>query len=347
VQVVSRLSATASILERANYLLRGHARHTDGRIGLFVELSEAATGHVAWARSFKGSAAELFCENAAVIRALVTGVASGLMTREAERARGQPLPALASHTLLLAAIVLMHRLEPVDLEHARIMLEHLLERNRRHPAVLAWLAHWHMLNVQQDAQANRRTHVEIARQHANAALQADAQSPLALCLAGHVQVHLLGDLDTAAARYAQVLRQWPDDGLALLLQGELLALRGDGAGGLRLAERALQLCALDQLRPWYEQVTAQAALVAGDTARALQLAESAAAALPCGVAAHCTLALARAASGQVEAAARTVQALLRLRPDFSLRLYTEGCPGLPALTQRGVEALALAGVPTG
>ncbi|MDB5860347.1 MAG: hypothetical protein JWQ76_4036 [Ramlibacter sp.] len=347
VQVVSRLATTAPMPERAHYLLRGHARHTDGRIGLFIELSEAASGHVAWAHSFKGSAADLFCENAEVIRALVAGVASGLMAREAERARGQPLPLLASHTLLQGAIELMHRLAPADLERARAMLEHLLERNRRHPAVLAWLAHWHVLHLQQGEQADRRTHTELALQHANAALQADAQAPLVLCLAGHVHAHLLHDLDTAAARYAQVLRQRPDDGLALLLQGELLALRGDGAGALRLAERALHLCALDQLRPWYEQLTAQAALVAGNAARALELAESAVAALPCGVAAHCTLALAQAACGRAEAARQTVQRLLPLRPDFSLRLYAEECPSLPVLTQRATEALARAGVPAG
>jgi class 3 adenylate cyclase/TolB-like protein len=347
VQVVSRLATTVATPERAHYLLRGHARHTDGRIGLFVELSEAASGHVVWAHSFKGSAADLFCENAEVIRALVAGVASALMAREAERARGQPLPALAGHTLLLAAIDLMHQLAPADLERARAMLEHLLERNRRHPAVLAWLAHWHVLHVQQGGPADRRTDVELALQHANAALQADAQAPLVLCLAGHAHVHLLHDLDTAAARYAQALHQRPDDALAVLLQGELLALRGDGAGALRLAERALRLCALAHLRPWYEQVAAEAALVAGDGLRALQLAESAAAVRPWSVAAHCTLVLAQAACGQAEAARQSVQGLLRLRPDFSLRLYREECPALPAIQQRAAEALASAGVPAG
>src|SRR5687767_15421732 len=59
--------------------------------------------------------------------------------------------------------------------------------------------------------------------------------------------------------------------------------------------------------------------LAGDAARALQLAESAAAAHPCSVTTQCILALAQAACNQPEAACRTAQRLRRLRPDFSLR----------------------------
>lgn len=345
VQIVSRLGGTPPAVERAHYVLRGHARHTEGRIGLFVELSESTSGHVAWAHSYKGTSAELFSENPEVIHALVTAVVSGLVASETERARGQPLPTLANHTLLLGAIDLMHRLAPEDLERARAMLEHLLDRNRHHPAVLAWLAHWHVLNFWQGRPADQRTQVGVARQYANEALKSDPRSPLALCLAGQVHLHLQHDPETAAARYAQLLRRRPDDPLGLLLQGELLALRGEGAAAQQLTERALRLCNLEQVRPWYERVAAQAALVAGDAARALVLAQSAAVAQPESVANQCVLALAQHACGHHDGARASVQRLLALRPGFTLRTYAEGGAGAAVLVQHSLEALALAGVP--
>ncbi|MCG2591607.1 hypothetical protein LZ009_02265 [Ramlibacter sp. XY19] len=345
VQVLSRLGGTQPVAERAHYLLRGHARHAEGRIGLFVELSEATSGHVAWAHSYKGTSSELFSENATLIQAVVTAVVSGLVASESERGRGRPLPTLANHTLLLGAIDLMHRLAPGDLERARAMLEHLLERNRHHPAVLAWLAHWHVLNLWQGGPSDRRTQVGMARQYANAALKSDPRSSLALCLGGQMHLHLQRDAQLAAARYIQLLRHKPDDPLGLLLQGELLALRGEGAEALLLAERALVLCRLEQVRPWYERIAAQAALVAGEPARALELAHSAAAAQPESVPTLCVLALAQHAVGRLDDARATVQQLLALRPDFTLRVYAEGGAGAAILGQQAVDALALAGVP--
>lgn len=281
---------------RVHYLLRGSARQSSDRVALFAELSEAGSGAVAWAHSFKGSADELFAADSPLVQELVTAIASGVLAREAERAHGQPFPTLESHTLLLGALVTMHRLTPGDLERAQAMLEHLLERDRRHPAAPAWLAQCYLLRVQQGWSTDPREDARMARDHALAALQADALSPLALCMDGFVHLHLLQNDETALRRAAQVLRTRPDSALALLLRAEALARRREGVAARAVAEKALQLCALVPLRYWFEQVAAQAALAAGDRARAVELAEAALAAQPTFVPAQRTLAQAGASA---------------------------------------------------
>ena len=350
-QVISRLSTAPLSLERAgredlgrllraHYLLRGSARRAGERVALFAELSEAGSGHVVWAHSFKGSAADLLADGSDLVHGLVSEVTSGVLAREAQRAQGQPFPLLESHTLLLAGVVAMHRLTEVDMERAQAMLEHVVERSRRHPSAFAWLACSHVLQALQGWSADLREEAELAGEHAHAALAADALSPLALCMQGLVQVHLRHDLDAAALCYGQVLRRHPDDALALLLQGELLALRGDGKAAQRYAERALQLCAIRPMRYWYEQVAAAAALAAGDLSRALALAASALAAQPRFVPAHCTLAVAQAWSGQAAQAQQTLQQLARLRPELSFAQLAQERAGQTAMGRRIAETLA-------
>jgi class 3 adenylate cyclase/TolB-like protein len=352
-QVISRLATAPLTLERAaredlgrllraHYLLRGSARRSGNRLALFAELSEVGSGHVVWARSFKGKADDLLADGGALVHGLVAAVATGVLAREAERAQGQPFPLLESHTLLLAGVVIMHRLTVVDMELARAMLEHVVERSRRHPSAFAWLACWHVLQALQGWSEDLHEEQELAREHALAALAADALSPLALCMNGLAQLHMRHDLDAAARCYGQVLRSRPDDSLALLLQGELLALRGEGGPAQRCAERALQLCALGPMRYWYEQVAAAAALVAGDLPRALALAAGAVAAQPRFVPAHCTLAVAQAWSGQPVQSQQTLQALLRQRPDLSLARLAQERAAPTAIGRRIAETLTRA-----
>ena len=76
-------------------------------------------------------------------------MSGSLLRRQLERARSEPLASLESYALLMAAVSLVHRLAPADFERARLILEHLIDRNRHHPSPHAWLAKWHVLRVQQ------------------------------------------------------------------------------------------------------------------------------------------------------------------------------------------------------
>jgi len=355
-QVVSRLTTApfrnerATLEElgrhvRAHYVLRGHVRQHGERVAVFGELTDAGTGHVAWAQSFKGTADELLAPECPLVHELAARITAGVISREAERAQGQRLPALADHTLLLAAIALMHRLGPTDLQHAGEMLEHLVERNRRHVAPHAWLAHWHVLRARQ-GWASVGNASALARESCHAALQADGRSPLALCMDGQVRLHLLSDVESAAARFRQVLAMGPDHGLALLLHAELLALHGEAAQALELAQRALARCLLEPLRHLCDYVLALAAWLAGDARRALFHAERSVGAQPLFLPALATLAAAELAAGLPQQARHTVQRLQQAQPDFSCEAFLARFGAGSPVAQRLAEALQGAGLPT-
>lgn len=357
-RVVSRLSTSALRDARislaqirkhlgAKYALSGHARERDGQLSVFAELADATTGLVVWAGTFKGRYADLYTAEVLFLRELGAAVTSAVMAYEVEGSVGQPLHAIESYGLLLAGVTLMHRLGASDMERAREMLEHLAERNPRHPAASAWMVLWHVLQVQQGSSRDFAEDAQLARHCSHAALLADPRSPLALCMEGYACVHLDKNLDAGAERYAQALALRPDDGLAMLFTAEQLALRGDGRAARHAAQRALELQPLEPLRYFHDAIAACAAQAAGAREQAIALADRALRANPRFAPAYQTLAIAQVESGQVGAARATLRKLLQVEPDFHLGTFQERCAARPWLAMRQMEALRQAGAAAG
>ena len=75
-----------------------------------------------------------------------------------------------------------------------VPLNHLAERNPRHPSAAAWLVQWHVLQVLQGWSRDFAEDAQLARERSQAALLADPQSPLAVSMEGYACVHLDKDL---------------------------------------------------------------------------------------------------------------------------------------------------------
>ncbi|WP_460890650.1 adenylate/guanylate cyclase domain-containing protein, partial [Ramlibacter alkalitolerans] len=159
-QVVSRLStaqfgggkADLAELRRnlgAHYVLDGRARGPAADLSLYIELADAVSGHVAWAQTFHGPLRGADLGEGRLMRQVVAAVHSAVLRHALDRSREAVLPALDGHTLLLSSIGLMHRLAPADMDRARTMLDHLVERGRGQLAPHAWLAHLHVLRLRQ------------------------------------------------------------------------------------------------------------------------------------------------------------------------------------------------------
>lgn len=355
-RVISRLSTTV-FRERhedvgdihrhlgASYILSGNCRTAGDQLSLFVELIDARTGHVAWADSLRGAITSLFSLDDEVINRLVQAVSASVMATELGRARSQSLPNLAGYTLLLGSVSLMHRNALSDFERARQLLDHLIERMRRHPVPYAWLAQWHVLRVQQgwsaDPQAEGRQALDCTRR----ALDSDPTCALALAAEGFVHTNLLRDLDTGFERYEQALAINPNDSLANLLKGTLHAFRGEGEEAVTSTERALALSPLDPIRYFYDSLAASAAVTAGRYERAIELARRSLRANRAHTSTYRALALAQSESGRLDDARETVRELLRHEPGFTVNQFLRRTPARGALAERFGEALRRAGVP--
>lgn len=355
-QVVSRMT-TAALDDRrdtlqtvltevgARYVLTGRARVGGDAFALYAELAEAASGHVVWAESFRAASGSEGLLDRGLLAQVVAAVHAAVIRHEVESATGRALPALEGSTLLLASVGLMHRLSPVDMDQARRMLEHLLDRWRRHPAAHAWLAHLHVLNAQQAAPGFGLQAAALARAHATSAVQADPTSPLVLAVDGHASLHGSGNLEAAADRYSQALRLRPNHSLALLLQAELQALRGAAHNAREMAARATQLLSLEPLRYLYDAVAALAALVAQDAEAAIELARQSLERNPRYLPAWRTLIVAQVEGGHLGQARASQQQLLKRQPAFSVSGFVGSTPMIEHLEDRFVQALLQAGVP--
>jgi TolB-like protein/class 3 adenylate cyclase len=355
--VISRLSTTV-FRERheavedirahlgASYILSGSCRSLGAQLVLFVELIDAKTGHIAWADTLKGQIHGLFMADDQLIKKLVASISTTVMSHQLDRVLSQALPTLEGYSLLLGAVALMHRTAFSDFDKARQMLEHLVERSRRHPVPHAWLANWHVLRVQQGWTDNPMKEAQLALDSSKRALDSDPRSSLALTIDGFVRTNLLKDLDGGSKSYQAALDVNPNESLAWLLSGMLDAFRGNGAQGLEACERALRLSPLDPLRYFYDSLAASAAVSAGSYERAIELARRSLKANRTHTSTYRALAIAQSMSDKIDDARITVKRLLELEPSFSVTQFLERTPARGySIAVQVADALVRAGLP--
>jgi tetratricopeptide (TPR) repeat protein len=231
---------------------------TANAVAVDAELSEARGGTVVWAERTRGTIDELVDAQSPVIGPIVEEVSNAIVAREVRRARSASLPTLEHYTLMIASVGLMHRLARSDFEQSRRMLEELIGRASRQALPQAWLANWHVLNVQQGWSGAVERDAQLARQATKHALDVDPECALALTIDGFVHTNLLKELDVAQARYDFALQCNPSSGLARALKGMLQAFRGEGAEAVANVEAGLRLSPFDPHRFFYDTLAAGA-----------------------------------------------------------------------------------------
>ena len=314
-------------------------------MALFVELTDTRSGLVVWAEQLRGQVQGIFLDDDDLIARLVAGITSSVMSSELERGRTQALPTLESHTLLLSAVSLMHRLSRADFERAKAMLDHLAERMPRHPLPHASLAQWHVLKVQQGWATDRQLQARLALDSTRRALDIRPDCAAAMTAEGFVHVNLLRDPDAGMQSYEQALQINPNDSMAWLLKGTLHAFRDEGAAAVADTGRALNLSPLDPLKYFYDSLAATAALAAQDYKLAHTLALRSLRANRTHTSTLRALIVAQAMLGDTVAARETVAQLHQLEPDFSVSSFlAKSASNMSELGQRCAQAFRLVGV---
>ena len=357
VNVISRLSTTAfrgrvvTLAEinahlNADYVLSGIYRVDGHKITLDAELAEARSGHIAWADRVHDHLAGILGDEQELVGSVVADVRAAVRSRELQRARSQAVPTLKGYTLLMAAITLMHRLSPREFEEARKLLETLVERARRQPIPLAWLAKWHVLRVQQGWSDDSRQDAQLALQCTKQALDTDPDCSLALVIDGLVHTNLLKRLDIARERYERAIAASPNDSLAWLLKGTLHAFTDEGNQAVHDTELALKLSPLDPHRYYYDFLAATAHLTAGHYDRALALARRSLRANRSHTSTLRVMTVAQWQLGRRREARKMAQELMRLEPGLTIDRYLARTPSASYnIGNRIAKVLQQAGVP--
>ncbi|MEO8936176.1 MAG: tetratricopeptide repeat protein [Burkholderiaceae bacterium] len=357
VNVTSRLSTHAfrdrpmALQEMARllgvrYFVSARYGRSGDTIRLHVELADSTNGEILWTETVCDDAKGALQTDSLLIQEIATGISRALISREIRSMRQAPLPTLASHTLLLAAIGLVFRLSQSEFGRARDALETLHVRAPRHPAPLAWLARWHLFRVVQGWSENRQEDGEIALSYASRALELDPDSSLALTMLGNVHVNHLRDLDRAETLYDQAIAINPNESIAWLHKGNARSFRADGCGAVTHVRKALALSPLDPARHFYQGILAGATLSAGDYDGAIAAARSALRINRGHVSAHRVLAIALSLQGRLDEAREVIRDLRVLEPTLNVTDFIARSPAAGyGLIERFGHALQAAGLP--
>jgi tetratricopeptide (TPR) repeat protein len=277
---------------------------------------------------------------------VVHAVSRRILTVEQRAVRAaRALPNLASHTLYLTAVDLLHRFAIDDFHRSRELLLALNERAPRHAEPLAWLARWHVFRVVQGWSDHRQRDSEQAQHYSESALDRDPGSSLALTMAGSMHAGVKRDAETAQKFYQKALQYNPNDSLAWLMSGVAQGFMNAREPALSASEMALGLAPVDPTRHYYDALAATAALRAGEYERCVALARRAINANATHGTAYRSMAIALAILERPEEATEAVRRLLGVEPHFTVQTYLARVPTQDANREHFAELLRHAGLP--
>lgn len=335
-------------LLRARFVLSGRVTVQAKRLFLVAELADAHSGEVVWANTFGCNASELLAGDSDLVAGTASAVSLAILQRELQQVRSQPLPNLASYTLLLGGITLMHRFGRADFQRAQACLEALTQRAPRHAEPHAWLARWHVFKVVQGWTDNPRREWQQALTLCQKARELDPGSAIALTVEGSARIRMDKDLNAAMRLYREALDHNPNEPLAHLLLGTAHTFKGEGQIAVEHAERAVALTPLDPMRFFYDSHAGAAHLTAGNMPRAIELAQRSLRSNRMHFSTLHTLGIAQSLAGDVENARTTVAQILDHEPGLTASSFLERSPGGAfSHARRYAEALVRAGLPAG
>lgn len=354
--VVSRLSMQAltgralSPIEvratvNADYVVSGQVSLLGDRFKALIELCDARSNEVVWSDRLTDSVSALLLGDCDAIAAMCAAISNAVLGKEVARTQSQPLPTLASQSLLAGAIALMHRSSPDSHDRSGRLLTALIDRHSRHATPYMWYAKQRLLRSWRGWAKDAQLDAQMARNLAEKALQNNPESDLAYAIRGMVSSHIDRDFEHAGRCYETALQLNPNEPLTWIFLSTKHSFLGDGAAALAAACRSLELSPLDPLRYYYESLTASAALTAGDWTRAIELASASRRANRYHLSNYRVLAIAHGMRGEVHAGHAIVDELLALDPDFSISRFVARSAGARSdLVQDFAAALRFVGV---
>lgn len=336
-RVVSRLSCNAfagrpvsaqdiGARLHAAYVVSGAVLLLGERLVVSAELCDARSGAVVWAERLHGTTAELLLPASELIDRIAGAVHHAVLSREVERARNQPLPALDSCSMLFGAVHLMHRQSRGDFDRARALLEHLGERHARSAAPKAWLAKWYALASAQGWTGDARADAASARQQVDRALSAEPAHALAWAIKGLLHGYVDADFDAAGTAFSHAIENNPNESLAWLFLSTLHGWRGEALQASEAAERALCLSPLDPMKYYFDSLAGAAMLGAHRYDRAVELSQRSIRSNRAHLSTFRVLAMAQMLAGDGESARRTVRELLDRDGTFTVASFLRISP---------------------
>lgn len=355
--VISILSARVAVkaadpmraaheLLNAVFCLAGRLRMDGDRFVIDAQFVETATGKILWTRRFVARAAHFFVEAEAGVDDIVGAVGRSIVNEAVAYAAHSSVGDIEDHRLLVAGVSLMHRPFQADFARSFELLEEATRRAPNAPEAHAWLAQWHSFKVFKGWSEDIARDTQRARAIAARGLDLAPDHSLCLTVDGYVHNNLLKRPDIAATRYESALRYNPNESLAWLLKGALLAFQDRGEAAVEATSLANRLSPVDPFGYFYDSLSATAFLCKGDYRVALEHAERSLAINPHHISTARAKVLALYYLDRIDECRAAAREILAANPDFTVDSYARQHPAVESdFGRRAIKALRAAGIP--
>jgi TolB-like protein len=298
------------------YVLEGSVRKGGNRLRITAQLVETETGNHVWAERWDRDPGDIFAVQDEITERVVAAIEPELYAAEDIRSRRKPPDSLDAWECLIRALACIGQGTREANSDAEALCRHAIEIAPKYGQPHSLLA-WVLLRRSMWA-ADLRTVVPEVDAEAAAALSIDDRDPWAHLVQGILH-NRLRRFDEAARAVRKALELNPNFALAHAFSAMPLAFQGLHQEAIDSAERALRLSPNDRtvgLYAWLGSAIAQFAV--GRYAEAVDSARRAIENAPGHLGPRPFLTAALALCGDMTAAAEARDALLRLRPGFSL-----------------------------
>ena len=287
------------------YLLTGTVRRCGAMVRITADLVDGHNDETLWSQRFDRPLVDLFDVQNQISTGVVSAVEPVYLRREELRTSQSEAPDMQYWELLMRARWHFWRTTSENIDAARACLAKALEAKPDDPQCLALLSFTHMSRVWSGSAADPRQEIFEANRLALRAVRQDATSSYAHFTLG-TALSCAGNLPQAIAELEHALELYPQFAAAAGELGRLLAFSGRTDEAVEWVLQAMDSSPHDPHLSLWVRTRSIACFVDGDYAAAVKYAYQATAKRPDRFYNYYLLAATQAASGDVEAARKSL-----------------------------------------
>lgn len=331
------------------YVLEGSVRRSGNRLRIVAQLVDGETGAHLWAKTFDGSAEDIFEFQDRITAEVATIVSPEIEQAEIERARRKPPESLDAYDLVLRALPHYRAQRPDESAEGIRLFMRAMELDPGNASAISYAASalqnrlnagWPSLTADDFATCIALTRRAVELANGDALILAQCGLTLSHGAAAEYEQGLsLIDLAVAAN---------PNNSIVMTFSAVVYLHCSDLGRALEYAHRAVDLHAGRAGSFWGLTAIAHIHMALGEFEEALGWAERSLPVNPNYAATYWMLISANAKLGRMDEARRWVAALLKLRPETTIALIRKGQPKRYADRNASIyEGMAAAGLPEG
>jgi len=305
------------------YVVTGTVRRGIDGLRLGAVLTDTETGIVLWSNNFDVPLNKLFDLQDDISLRIARALVPTLGSAELQRSMGKRPESMDAYDLVLQAMYRMYRFDRAEFATARQLLARAIALDPDYATAYALLAEWHTLNIGQGYCEDENAAMADLVRLATSAVERHKSDARSLALLGHCRAWLFRDYDDALDLFEQAFAASPNSAFAWGWSSPTCSYLGDGESAVVHAEYALRLSPLGPHAYFFRSALGLAHYTNGDYDEAARWGRRAMAVNPLYASNLRVLAASLAARGRLQDARSVGRALMALRPDFSVKRFSE------------------------